>query len=134
MNGVYYSLTITMNSTVKLCFNEFQIDCKLDRKLCIYLTFINYVSCKYPKPPKLFEIPKDIAALYTFEERVPLNSRYIDSSQWIRNPQNPNWNIPGIDYMMEEIRKKRLKGTYGKKVSNEMLKLLQKYMIENVST
>ena len=89
---------------------------------------------KYPKPPKLYEIPKDIAALFTFEGRVPLKSRYTDSSKWTRNPQNPNWNIPGIDSMIEEIRKKRLKGTYGKKVSNEMLKLLQKYMIENVST
>ena len=38
----------------------------------------------------------------------------------MKKPQNPHWNIPGIDSMIEEVKKKRLKGTYGRKVSNEM--------------
>merc|ERR1711997_1288340 len=87
---------------------------------------------RYPKPPSVYEIPRDIAELYTFEGRVPLTSRYMDSSHLIRNPQNTNWNIPGIDSKIEDIKNKRLKGSYGKKVSKEMIKVLEKYMIQNI--
>merc|ERR1712012_170965 len=84
------------------------------------------------RPPKIFDIPKEISVLYTFEKRVPFYYSYMDDSNWINNPKNPHWNIKDIEIMMDHISKGHLHGAYGVKVSNDMTEIMKKYMIENI--
>ena len=52
-----------------------------------------------------FEIPKDIAKLYSFGGRVPFYTRYYERDMsLIKKPTNPHWNMKDIGEMMDDIR------------------------------
>ena len=57
------------------------------------------------RPPRLDEIPKDIAKLYSFGGRVPFDTRYYERDMsLIKKPTNPHWNMKDIGEMMDDIR------------------------------
>jgi hypothetical protein len=57
----------------------------------------------------------------------------ITNYKWIENPEQSNWNIQDINFLINQIKNGNLHGGYGKDVSNEMKDIMQAHMIDNVS-
>ena len=84
------------------------------------------------KPPSIYEVPQEIAELYTFEKRVRiLPAHFYDQAKWIENSEY-DWKIDDINTMINHLKKGLLKGAYGEEVSNEMAEILKTYMIDEV--
>ena len=85
------------------------------------------------KPPSIFQVPQEIAELYTFDKRVRISSQHFsDDAKWIKNPEQPNWNIDDINTMINHLKEGHLTGAYGEEVTNEMTEIMKTYMIDEV--
>jgi len=84
-------------------------------------------------PPRITQVPQEIAEMYTFDKRVPLKEfQFNKDAKWIENPEQPNWNIEDINRMMNAIQNGNLIGGYGIEVCNEMKYIMKEFMIENI--
>ena len=88
------------------------------------------------KPPKIGQVPKTISSLFSYNNRVPLYSRYYErDANLIAKPQDPSWNVKFIDGLVKELTEsEQVLGSYGVKTSRDMVQILKKYMIDSVRT
>ena len=88
------------------------------------------------RPPRISELPKTISNLFSYNNRVPLYSRYYErDSSLITKPENPHWNIKDIGGLVKELTETgQIYGAYGVKTSRDMVQILKKYMIDSVRT
>ena len=88
------------------------------------------------KPPRISELPKTISSLFSYNNRVPLYSRYYEKdADLIEKPQNTEWNEKFIVGLVKELTESgQTKGSYGVKTSRDMVQILKKYMIDSVRT
>ena len=88
------------------------------------------------KTPKIGQLPKTISSLFSYNNRVPLYSRYYErDANLIAKPQDPSWNVKFIDGLVKELTEsEQVLGSYGVKTSRDMVQILKKYMIDSVRT
>ena len=84
-------------------------------------------------PPTVYDLPKDIAALYTYDYKVQLYGMYINNSKWTEQEEITVWSKEEIEYGTELLAKGELRGGYGSKTTDEIKEILQKHMDDNVN-
>ena len=85
------------------------------------------------KPSSLYDVPKQILEMYTYDKRVPFFVKYFNQAYWNGNLEYSNWDPESVDLMIQLVEKRILQGGYGNKFSNQMKDLLEEHMIDNVS-
>ena len=88
------------------------------------------------RPPRISALPKTISSLFSYNNRVPLYSRYYEKdADLIAKPQDSTWNVKDIGGLVKElIETGQIYGSYGVKTSRDMVQILKKYMIDSVRT
>ena len=86
----------------------------------------------YSSPPRLDELPDEVAYEFTFEGRLRLFHYYFRQNS-LSKITNSKWTIEGIKLLRADFKRNELFSPYGIKAVEAISRHIDQHMLENVS-
>jgi hypothetical protein len=86
------------------------------------------------RAPTIYDVPKDILKMYSYDERVSLMSNYMDQVVWVERSARKMaaWSPEYLDMLQEAFRNGQLNGGYGIENVRNISRVIQDHMLDQV--